>query len=376
MHEHHSLFGFLGNRELNELYLSVAIRAFAIALIGIFVPVYLYQQGFSFYSIFMFFAFYSIYNLVLMIPLSKLSCKMGLKKSMLLSMPFLIIFFLMLFSIQKFNWSIYLIPLFGGIHSALFWFSYHTDFSRFSESNKRGSQVGFSQIIVSLFSAAAPVLGGVILYFFSFKVLFVIVSFLLFASTWPLFLSKEVHEPLEISFKNFFQGLKLREVLAYMGNGAEARVAGVIWPLFVFLFILKEGYVSLGALSSVILFFTIAATFTISKVSDFNLKFFLRTGAVLTALIWFLKSFVKLPLELFVIEGFYGISIASLHIPFDAMNYNKANKSQRAKIIIEREMYIKIGAIIILLLAAFFSDQLIHIVRYGGPLGSLLQFFF
>jgi len=376
MNNHHSLFGFLGNRELNELYVSVAIRAFAISLIGVFIPIYLYQQGYSFFSIFMFFAFYAIYNLVFLIPVSKLSCKIGLKRSMLLSMPFLIIFFLLLFSIDRFNWSIYFITLFGGIHSAFFWFSFHTDFSKFSQKNKRGSQVGLSKIIVSVFSAVAPLLGGLILYFFSFKVLFILVSFLLFALTYPLFLSKEVHEPLTISLKDFFKNQKIKNIIAYIGSGMETRIGSVIWPLFVFIFILKEGYVSLGALSSVSLFFTIAATYTISKVSDLNLKFFLKAGSLLTALIWFIKSFVRTPIQLFVIEAFYGISLASLNIPFDAINYNKANKSQRARIILEREIYIKIGAIAVLLFAAFFTDNLVEMFRYGGPLSSLLHFWF
>jgi len=376
MHNNHSLFGFLGNRELNELYISVAIRAFAISLIGVFIPIYLYQLGYSFQSIFIFFAFYALYNLIFMIPAAKISCRIGLKHSILVSMPFLIIFFLLLFSIEKFNWSLYFITFFGGVHSALFWFSFHTDFSRFSEKKKRGSQVGFSKIVVSVFSAVAPLLGGLILYYFSFKILFIIVAFLLFISTYPLFLSKEVHEPLNISLKDFFKGQKIKNIVAYIGSGMETRIGSVIWPLFIFIFILQEGYVSLGTLSSVGLFFTIAATFTISKVSDLNLKFFLKVGSLLTAIIWLIKSFVKTPLQLFVIEGFYGISLASLNVPFDAINYNKANRSQRARIILEREIYIKIGAITIMFLAAIFTEQLTNIFRYAGPLSSLMHFFF
>jgi MFS family permease len=79
----------------------------------------------------------------------------------------------------------------------LFWFSYHTDFSKFSRKKSRGKQVGVSKIVTALASVVGPIAGGIILSFFGFKVLFLLVSFLLIASTFPLFLSKEIHEPSE-----------------------------------------------------------------------------------------------------------------------------------------------------------------------------------
>ena len=131
-HDVHRVFHFLRNRELNELYASIAIRSFAISLIGIFIPIYLYQIGYSFSLIFFFFALSAIFKAIFIFPSAKISYKIGLKHSMLLSMPFLIIFFVLMFSLERFNWSIWFVTIFLGIHTALFWFSYHTDFSKFS----------------------------------------------------------------------------------------------------------------------------------------------------------------------------------------------------------------------------------------------------
>lgn len=376
MHSHYSFLKFLGQSELSELYASIAIRAFALSLVGIFIPIYLYQIGYSFATIFLFFALCALWNFVFLVPAAKLACRIGLKHSILLSMPFLIGFFLMLFSIQNYGWSLYLISALFGIYASLFWVSYHTDFSRFSEEKSRGKQVGAAQIIISVFSAAAPLVGGLILHFFGFKVLFISVSLLLFASTFPLFLSEDVHEPLTLSLKDFFKGQRFRNVLAYIGNGAENRITTVVFPLFVFVFILREGYISLGALSTVVLFFSVTGTYLISKISDANLKFFLKAGSLITAAVWFVNSYVTMLAQLFTAQALYGISTVSLHVPFDALNYNKANKSQRMKIILERELYIKIGAVIILLLAAIFVDGLRELIRVGGPVSSFLQYFF
>jgi len=372
----HRVFHFLKNRELNELYASIAIRSFAISLIGIFIPIYLYQIGYSFSAIFLFFAFAAFFKFIFIYPSAKISYKIGLKHSMLLSMPFLIIFFVLMFSLERFNWPIWLVTIFLGIHTALFWFSYHTDFSKFSRKKSRGKQVGAAKIVVAIASVLGPIAGGLILFFFGFKVLFILVSFLLISSTFPLFLSKEVHEPLEFSLKGFFKKQKIKDVMAYMGNGIEARIGTIIWPLFVFIFILGEKYVSLGALSSVALTFSILSTFVISKFSDLNLKKLIRFGAVGNSLVWFAKSFVVTPVQLFIAEAFYGISATSMYISFDALNYNKVNKRNRANIMVQRETYISLGGALFLFILAFFTDQIIYVFRYGGPLASLMQFFF
>jgi MFS family permease len=375
-HEVFKGFNFLRNKELNELYASIAIRTFSLALIGLFIPIYLYQLGYSFSSIFVFFGFAAFFNFLLTFPAAKLSSRFGLKRAMLFSMPFLIIFFLLLFSLERFSFPLWLLALSYAFHASFYWFSYHTEFSKFSRKTMRGKQVGFSKVIIYVFGALGPLLGGLILSFFGFKVLFILVSFLLLASTFPLFLSREVHEPMKFSFKGFFQGQKIREILAYMGSGIETRIGTILWPLFVFIFIFGEKYVSLGAVSSLALVMSITATLVISKFSDLNLKSLLRFGVVATAIVWFFKSFIKRPFQVFIADAVYGVTLTSIHIPFDAINYNKIRKRNRTKIILEREVYIKLGAAIFLFLASLFTNSFVELFRYGGPLSALLHFFF
>jgi len=54
MHEHHNFLHFLKNRELNELYATMAIKSFSISLIGIFIPIYLLNLGYTLQSVFSF----------------------------------------------------------------------------------------------------------------------------------------------------------------------------------------------------------------------------------------------------------------------------------------------------------------------------------
>ena len=376
MHGHHHLFHFMKNKELTELYATIALRSFAIALSGVFIPIYLYQLGYPLASIFLFFGLAALFNLVSLFPTAKLSARWGLKHSILFSVPFLLVFFLLLFSLEQIRWPLALLAFFGGIQGSLFWFPYHTEFSKFSNKKKRGSQVGVAKVIGAVFSAAGPLLGGVILALFGFKILFSIVSLLLIISVFPLFLTKDFHEPAGFSFQGFMKGHKLKNVLAYMGNGIEIRIATIIWPLFIFIFILNEQYVSLGTVATIAFSFSLLSTFVISRFSDLNRKLTLKVGTIGNSIVWIAKSFVVTPFQVFVADAFYGITQTTINLPFDALSYDKAKKNERTRMILERELYIKLGAILFLIIAALTVDKFIEIFRYGGPLASLLQFLF
>lgn len=377
MHSHHHIFHFLRNRELNELYASIAVRAFAFALAGIFIPVYLYQLGYSFITIFFFYGVLGLITAIFSLISVKVFSKTGLKHCMLISIPFLIVFFALLYTLESFNWPPILLALIYGISASFFWVPYHIDFTRFSNKKQRGQQVGFSKIVASVFAALGPLAGGLILAFSGFNTLFIIVSILLIGSVIPLFLTKEIHQPFKFSLKEFFQGQKLKEVLGFIGHGAEMRLGWVVWPLFVFLFILEQKYVSLGIISSLALFSGVICTFFVGRLSDTNkIKKLLKTGTIANAIIWIVKSFIVTPFQVIITDIFYGASQATMHIPFDTMAYDKAKKRNVTGMILQREFYIHLGAFLMFMLLIIFADSLAELFRYSGPISSLMRFFF
>ena len=63
MHHHneHLLWKFFPHKELTQVYISSAIRNFAISLISLFVPLYLYKElGFPIEQVLYFFMFYAV----------------------------------------------------------------------------------------------------------------------------------------------------------------------------------------------------------------------------------------------------------------------------------------------------------------------------
>src|SRR3989344_3524647 len=133
MHHNEHFFSFFKNREMNEMYLSISLRAFAVSMIGVFIPIYFYQRGYSFEAIFAFYALQSLFHLLASIPVAKVSSKFGIKHSMLFSIPILILFVFLLYSSNTFGIPIPVLSFFAGLSTAMFWVPYHIDFAKFSD---------------------------------------------------------------------------------------------------------------------------------------------------------------------------------------------------------------------------------------------------
>ena len=88
MHLFHHHLNFLKNRELNELYISVAVKSFAVSMISIFIPIFLIKDlNYSLTSVLIFFAILSATHAIFVIPAAKIASKYGFKHSILYSVP-------------------------------------------------------------------------------------------------------------------------------------------------------------------------------------------------------------------------------------------------------------------------------------------------
>jgi len=375
MHNQHHIFHYLKNRELNELYFSIAIRSFSLAMIGIFIPIFLLQIGFSLAQVLIFFAIFAFTHSVGSFPAAKIAAKYGFKHSILFSIPFLIVALLMLYTIEIYGWPIYLIAIIFGINNSLFWIGYHTDFAKFSEKKKRGTQLGSAKIITSIFQVLGPVIGGLILVFVGFKVLFIVSSILLFVATIPLFYSKDSHSPNKFTFRGIFRGRKIKDSLSFIGFGFDNAMGNIVWPIFIFFVVLGEQYTLLGTITSLSLFFSLIFVYIIGKFSDVHRRFVLRIGSIFTTAVWVGRYFVRTVAQVFVIDSLYGVSRSLTNIPFDALSYDKADKGDIIRFITYREFVINLGRTFLLLILLLVSDLILGLT-VGGGVGSLLMLLF
>lgn len=391
---HHLQIKYHLEREITELYISVAILSFAAGMILIFEPIYMLKvfNGSVSATLVYFALIAGTFGLLSPIGV-KILAKIGVKHSMLFSMPFLFLYYVILFFLQESTTSIliFLAIFFKVVHFTLYWPAFHIDFARFSNKTRRGTELGARVVIVSLTSVLGPLIGGFILSRFGgvmlfeffnlgWSMLFGTVLILLLISAVPLFFSAEVHEIYHDSYKRAFKDIFTRKFwrssLAFAASGAEGAIAKILWPIF--LFLLAINFSSLGVITSGALIIGVIFTAYMGRISNrLPRKRLLKFGSILTALSWIFKIFVRDPFSAFLAHSFYRLSIISAFLPFASVWYDKASEteSSRERVIVLREITLNTGEALMLfgLAVVFLFTEKIY---FAFPVASILALFF
>ena len=381
---HFPHFHYTLNRELTELYASIALRNFTLGLIAIFVPIYIFiyfSQDLS--KTLLFFGALSFLHGILAPFSGKIVTKIGVKRSMLASTPFLFLYYLGLWQINALGNFFFVLILLAVVHNLFYWTAFHIDFARFSEKRNRGKQISYRHIVAALSAVASPLIGGVIIVQLGYPILFTIVLVLLFASVFPLFLSKEIHETYTDSFQKAFREVLQKKyrakAVALFAEGAESMVHIFIWPIF--LFALSISFSFIGLISSVALFGGLLFALYLGRLVDkMGPARLLAFGSWLNALTWPIKMFIQTPIEAFFIHTLHQFTRLTMQMPFSTLFYDWASRDDvnRDRFIIFREMVLNIGrsALMFILAGVFlFTDNMVIVFPIAGAFSLLIPFF-
>ncbi|MFA6436827.1 MAG: MFS transporter [Candidatus Paceibacterota bacterium] len=359
-HRPKHIFNYFIHRSVDEIYYSVGLRRFGIQLIGLYEPIFLYTFfGNSLSKVFLFYAFI-LGGHSLLVPLGgRLMARYGVKHSMLLSIPFLMAFYLLLFFSGKMAWLIYLAPIAATLYRITFLPAFHADFAKLSSRKKRGKQLSFLNVITLAGSVAGPLIGAFILTEFGFHILFIIVTIILLLSMIPLILSIEIKPHYQDSYKSaigliFKKGWRLK-TLSLMLYGVDSGISTIFWPLF--LFIIAINYANLGIISSislllslVIIFYTAHATDKYDKIKVF------RSGCFLASLGQIAKIFVQGAPSAVAAQSFLQIGDTLDTTPLTAYIYDTTQRERihEGRFIVFCEVVQNLGTFFIYAFAGFF----------------------
>ncbi|MDP2908512.1 MAG: MFS transporter [Nanoarchaeota archaeon] len=352
------LFRFNFNKELSSFFISYAVRNFAYALVGIFIPAFFLSSGYSLKAI----AFYYLMNAFFMgigcILTCSLLTKIGVKHGILISAPVTITHFLMLYSLDTYHWPLTLLALVGASASAFYWPAFHIEFVKSSDHDHRSEEFSAMNVCSYVVMIFAPLAGGFLATYFGFHILFIIVSVILCISSIPLFFTEERYEPFDFSIKNMFSKENFKDVSVFFSNGVINFTGGVLWPLFIF--IALGTFLALGILSTVLMCIVTVSNYLLGRVADrLNKHALLKIGAVLGAALWFVKPFASVFRHFVVINSVEGLTSSFVDIPFFGIFYNRAQrKIDTMEYIIFRELALNafgvvFAALVFLLVGSF-----------------------
>lgn len=342
---------FLKTKEMNELYVSYGILNFALGLISVFIPIYLYKLDYSIQSILFFFFINSISFVIFSYSGAKIVAHLGIKHTMLLTIPIFILFFIGLRYIQDFPALFFILPILRSFKMILYNFSFHLNFITHSDSKHRGREVSILQAVEVMASTLSPFLGGIIIMYSSFSALFFVGSIILFLAMLPLFLTKDTYEKITFEknnlIKDIFKKENLNFIYSFSGYAIESWIGFILWPIF--LIIMSFSIESIGALTSITTLLTFLVFYFIGKATDKKDKrSLLRLGTFLYFFGWIGRVFVTGFTSVFLIDTYKNITQHLLAVPWSAYSYDIAAKRNYFKFIVQREIIFNLSRLLVL----------------------------
>ncbi|MFA5052120.1 MAG: MFS transporter [Patescibacteria group bacterium] len=316
------------SRDLKELFWSVGLMDLGIASVTLFEPIFLYTAGYSLkHIVFFYFMVYALYSLFLPF-IGRWIGRIGYEHSIFYSQFFLIAYYLALFAIPAVPIFFYLAPFMYALQKSLYWPAYHADFAEFSSTEQRGREVGGIESLHMIVFIVGPFIGGAILEWTNFSVLFIVVSVFFIMSAFPLLRIKEIYSPVKFSYAEVFRELwdsqHRRNFLAYMGFGEELIVL-TLWPIFIYLVV--TDYLKIG---TIVAFATLVTGFLIlyvGRAADrYRKENILRFGSILYFISWIIRGFATKVWHVFSLDTLSRFSKEALFVPLVAMTYNQAKK--------------------------------------------------
>ncbi len=357
-------------KELYQVYLSSALRSFAISLIGLFVPLYVHVElGYTLKETLVYFVFYSLLFAVFTPMAAAFSAKFGAKHSILLSVPFHLVYISLLYAAQRFLVSLWLMALFVSLAMAFYWFGMNVIIYHATDHKHRGEEVGKRAGLSILATMIGPLLGGIMITKTGFGALFIFAAAVLFSSAIILFISPEQKQDFHFSFKSVMNKKHWRDSLFFVSQGSWVSVEGIVWPLFIFSIL--GSYIYLGMVGSVLAAVSSILVFLVGKYSDHVRKRkIIKLIVPFESLSWIVRLLVATVNQVFAITIFGAIVFGIWQSPLRALELDKA-KENPAGYFVSREIFICIGRAVPLVLILL-TDRLSD----GFALQAILSFAF
>jgi MFS family permease len=344
---HHFLIERKNKHKMTKIYIYQAFLTFVKALIGLFIPVYMFKEGIPFTQILIWSSINSISYLILIPFATRIINKLGFKWTIIFSSPFYILQLILINYIHVSQVFIYTSALCFGTYCALFWPAYHSEIVMNGSRKHRASQIGTLQILAILLSATAPAIGGFLLENFPYYYSLLLSLILLLIGSIPLLISEDIeikrHKfPFSRYVKLYKQYKNKSERFAFSSEGINGVVALVIFPIFLFI-MLDNNLLYLGSfmtISSILI--CIVLYFSKKHIDRKDKQTLLKIITKIISTSWIVKFFFLIfasPI-IIIIEGFHKLFENIFTMPYFSIFYNNARKKGELDYIIYRELMI------------------------------------
>ena len=274
--------------ELSEMYIAGLLKNFAAGLIGVFIPLYLLNNGYPIQMIFVYYSLVYFFLLPIDYLSAKLTARFGPKHVMRVGFFFQFLTAVLLSQIKILPAPILLIPLFHAFSAGLYWTPYHVDLSKIKHNNHSGKELGWLQLMERIGGIIGPLSGGVLASRFGGSALFYAAAAVLAFAVVVLMLSKEpIQTKQKLVFKNLFTMKEWRNSLSYMALVSENSMTVILWPTYLAVVVFPiDPYVKIGLVASISVGVAASVALPLGRVLDkVNGSVMLKLGTTVNGII-------------------------------------------------------------------------------------------
>ncbi|HBD02309.1 MAG: Major facilitator superfamily [Microgenomates group bacterium GW2011_GWC1_46_16] len=295
---------------VHAFYANGLLRSLFMSMTSIYVPLFIYSVGMGIWgswqaALWLVAAYYILQRLVVVIivfPLSKLIEQIGFRRSISLSVFFLIAYTVSLLLVKQDTSWLWVSAVCGGLQIPMYWISRDSALSQDIEGKTMGRRIAYIAVLENIASLLGPFVGGTIVALSGYSTLFGVTLAILALSIIPLWWMPGHTHKNGVSLAGFGYFLRtkryLHQAVANVGIAVNDYGNGVIWPLILFFQGIRDE--KIGIIYSVVAVLAVAIQYITGPWFD-KLRarkdyadegiFGLATAGI--AIIWVARFFVK-----------------------------------------------------------------------------------
>ncbi len=271
------------------IYINELLRRISTSMVGLFIPIYIYQQTGELVSIPIYFSIYALFALISDYPSTLIIKRIGIDRALAVGSLFRALFLYSLIFAEKYHPFFWVSAFFFGLTQPFDWLPYHYSLAKMAQTGRQFSSIAsLSKTVTRLGSTLGPLLGGMIIVWFGFPVLYACAGFLILVAAIVPFLDKFEKTGMHVSGSEIWQRLTdpgMPKHLLVIGlENFEGLISMMIWP--VFLFTAMESYEKTGSLETISLLVGIVTLYGVKLFIKAKKYWVMTVGALLIVLSW------------------------------------------------------------------------------------------
>lgn len=272
---------------LKKYNIFIFITSFSKGLTQLFLPLILYDYGFSIKKILLFMIFKYLFCVINIPLVLKINKKYNWNKIMILSSVFFSLSYIYMNFISECVYSLIILAYLFSLHLSMYWLGRHIYGLSIIEDKKCTDNVSLYTIFTILGTIPSSLIGSIILKKFGFIYLSIIILLLMIVSIIPLSRVKSSIKYKKVSIEGIIKTFPKRN---YMFVFVEQfrYVLNNIFPLFIYLYISKD-IKYIGLTNLICSFSSIIFIFFISKKMDKYKKDYLLINSILLSICYLFK---------------------------------------------------------------------------------------